>query len=118
MVEEFTDELRSLAGDELRAVATFGKLDYELAFVRDDVSEGYNRGDLDDLYRTLVSDRIANDDIDQQLPGGEQQARIKVFEDVIVVIIPIGRYEGVFVSLDRGPDSPVLDIVDAAEATL
>ncbi len=118
MVEEFSDELRSMAGEDLRAVATFGKLDYDVAFIRDDVREGYSRERLDELYRNLVSDGIANDEIGQQMAVGEQQARIKVFENVIVLVFPSSRYEGVFVSIDRDPDVPILDIIDLADAEL
>ncbi|WP_256390698.1 hypothetical protein [Natronoarchaeum rubrum] len=118
MVEEFSDELQSMAGEDLRAVATFGKLDYDVAFIRDDVRERYSRERLDELYRNLVSDGIANDEIGQQMAVGEQQARIKVFENVIVLVFPSSRYEGVFVSIDRDPDVPILDIIDLADAEL
>jgi len=118
MVEEFTDGLHSLAGEDLRAVASFGKLDYDVAYIRDDVSEGYTREVLDELYRNLVSDGIANDEIGQRMHVGDQQARIKVFEDVIVLIFPSSRYEGVFASVDRDPDVPILDVIDLAEDAL
>lgn len=118
MVEEFIDELRSVAGGDLRAVASFGKLDYDVAYIRDDVRERYSRAGLDELYRPLVSDGIANDQIGQRMAVGDQQARIKVFEDVIVLIFPSSRYEGVLVSFDRDPDFPILDVIDLADAEL
>lgn len=118
MVEAFTDELHSEAGEDLRAVASFGKLDYDVAYIRDDVSENYTREGLDELYRNLVSDGIANDEIGQRMSVGDQQARVKVFEDVIVLIFPSSRYEGVFASVDRDPDVSILEIIDVADAEL
>lgn len=118
MVEEFSDALHSLAGEDLRAVASFGKLDYDVAYIRDDVSARYSREGLEELYRNLVSDGIANDEIGQQMSVGDQQARIKVFEDVIVLIFPASRYEGVFASIDRDPDVSILDVIDLADAEL
>jgi len=118
MVEEFTGELHSMAGGDLRAVASFGKLDYDVAYIRDDVSERYTREGLDELYRDLVSDGIANDEIGQRMAVGDQQARIKVFEEVIVLIFPSSRYEGVFASVDRDPDVSILDVIDLADAEL
>jgi len=118
MVEEFTNELHSTAGEDLRAVASFGKLDYDVTYIRDDVSERYSREGLDELYRSLVSDGIANDEIGQQMAVGDQQARVKVFENVIVLVFPSSRYEGVFASIDRDPDVSILDVIDLADAEL
>ncbi|WP_313693645.1 hypothetical protein [Halorarum halobium] len=110
LVEAFKD----VAGGQLRVVATLESIDYEVEYVREDLEDEYTRMDFDRAYQSMMANQVSAEDFKSVGEFGDLDCQLFLFTELIVFLFPSSRYSGVFVSFDREPQFPLLDIVDAA----
>lgn len=108
--------LQEVEATSLRTVATLESLDYEMRFIRDDLEDELDRGDLDHAYQSIIANQVSTDEFSQAVRTGDIEAQLFFFEKVIVFLFPASRYEGIFCSFDRSDPFPVQQVIDAVNA--
>ncbi|MFC4552755.1 MULTISPECIES: hypothetical protein [Halorussus] len=106
-VDSLVDELRAELGEDLHGVF-YGNLpahDYTLAYLHDDVHEGYSPNEILDLVDTVVGEQLAAHDHDELTHLlGEVQVTVRAFERAAHVVAWDADEEmGVFVGVAPDP---------------
>lgn len=104
--------LNDVDGADLRVVAQLESLDYEVQYVRDDLTGTYDQPDLDQAYQAMMANQVSVDDFADVGTFGDLDCQVLLFDDVIVFLFPSSRYDGVFASFDRTQPFPLLEVVD------
>lgn len=107
--------LHHLVGDSLRVVGTYSRYDRAFHYVRDDLT-----GDVDDVHLANVHEGMIFDDLgleyfEQTFEAGDLDCVSYHLEDAVLFHHVSGDLAGVFVSIDRGTDPPLPDVVEACE---
>lgn len=110
------DDLTSVLGDDLRAVARYDRTNYETK-LRDDIRAQYS----EHADRSIVDDAILNQMILQDnRPGlkvGELESIVRVYEDSWFIVWPdsFSRKSGFIVSIQRGSQATMADVESVLE---
>lgn len=105
------DELRALAGDELRVIAEYDRDGYQIRFVRDDVSARL-RDRADDIHRDLVLEGISREHLEDLFDAGNLHCTMHRFDEVTAFHFAETEYRGLFVSVDSDADVPMASFAD------
>lgn len=115
-VESVWDDLASMQGDDLRAVARYDRTSYETklrADIRDQYSEHADRSIVDDaiLNQMILKDNRPG------LKAGELESVVRVYEDIWFIVWPDGtsRKSGFIVSIQRGGQATMADVASVLE---
>jgi hypothetical protein len=109
--DTLVDELRALAGDELRMVAEYDRDGYEIRFVRDDVSARLAE-QADDIHRDLVLEGISREHLEDLFDAGDLHCTMHRFDELTAFHFAEAEYRGLFVSVDSDADVPMASFAD------
>lgn len=104
--------LSGIEGASLRVVAQLGALEYEVQYLRDDLTDTYDWHDFDQAYQAMMANQVSIDDFVEVGTFGGLDCQVLLFDTVVVFLFPSSRYEGVFVSYDRTQPFPFLEVVE------
>ncbi|QLC35549.1 hypothetical protein EFA46_015060 (plasmid) [Halarchaeum sp. CBA1220] len=110
----FTDRMNEASDGNLRMVARLENVDFQLEYVRDDLEGKFSEDTLEEAYQTVMGNLVCSHDFTQIADGKGLESEVYILETKIVFIFPASRYEGYFVSFDRGDSVTVLGINNVA----
>lgn len=118
-VDELVERLQGILGDDLRSVAV-GRLDrreYEIGYMREDISEAYSEEMREEIFREAVLERLSQPQQSELFPElGEPHSTIRLFDNGAYVLY-WGSIDAAFVAFD--PDETLIpQVIDACERTL
>lgn len=97
------DALLELCGDALRGVGEFQEDDYQLLYMRDDVSAQYSTEELDRIWRDMILESLRRQPLEGQfVAGGDYLFSAIGFEESVVFLVSHARGEGLVFSMDWG----------------
>lgn len=88
----------AVAGDALRALATYDEDDLTLVYEREDIAT--KQRVIDDIHDDLILDDIGIGYLEDLFQVGTWHCTMHRFEDAICIHHSAGDYRGVFVSID------------------
>lgn len=110
---DLVEDLRGDLGEGVRMVLVYGETEYDHAYLRDDIDDEYTEADLEGLRREIIVFGLGKERIGDVTHVGELRHIIYDTEDAFSIQIPLGKHEGVFVSVDDEHEDDVFDVVEA-----
>lgn len=109
---DLVDDLREVVGDGVRMVFVYAETEYERAYLRDDIRDEYSEADLEGLRREIIVFGLGKERIADVTHVGELRHIIYDTDDAFSIQVPLGKYEGVFVSVDDDCRDDLFDVVE------
>ena len=109
---DLVDELRDDIGDGVRMVLVYGETEYDHAYLRDDIDDEYTETDLEGLRREIIVFGLGKERIGDVTHVGELRHVIYDTEDAFSIQVPLGKHEGVFVSVDDEQGDDLFDVIE------
>lgn len=111
---QLVDEIQSVYGEGVRAVATYDRDDYEVHYTSPSIDTNYSAKEIEDIYDDVVFQDIAqlhHEDLFSDM--GDVRGKLRVFEGGTVGHFwPSEDDAGVFVSFDSSADPSVRSLLE------
>lgn len=115
MPREYTDwiePLRKEYGDDLRMAAQYNEDEYLHLYRRDDLTEKYGLGELEDIRYELIALTLTKNRIERIARAGDHRYLISQLEEATIYLFPETGFSGRFVSLEADTDHDQSKIID------
>lgn len=114
----FISQAHDLAGDHLRAIATYAKSEYEFHYLRDDVRDEYTEEDYEILREALLMEGLHRPYLSMVFGDQELDCQVLAFEKNVILHFSTDEFRGHVLSVDRGGLPELDDIVEECGAEL
>ncbi|SEV97085.1 DUF7522 family protein [Halobacterium jilantaiense] len=108
---ELVDALHDHVGDSLRTVGHHSADEWTFDYVRDELQDAYDEGDLDAIAEELALNELESDYQERLYELGDLGATVRLFDRGSVVHVPTAPATGYLVSLDDDADVNARDII-------
>ena len=110
MVQPSVAALEAVAGDALRAVATYDRDGIDVVFERDDVSEKETA--IDRIHEELVLQELGREYLERLFGVGRWHCTMHRFERAVCIHHAEGAFSGTFVSVDSNASVDLERLID------
>jgi len=108
---DLVDALADRVGGSLRIVGRHTADSWRFDYVRDELRDAYDDGDIDDVAEELTLNEIESDYQERLYELGDLQSTVRLFEEGSIVHVPTAPATGYLVSVDDDADVNARDIV-------
>jgi hypothetical protein len=108
---DLVDALHGRVGGSLRIVGRHTAEAWRFDYVRDELRDAYDDGDIDDIAEELTLNEIESDYQERLYDLGDLRATVRLFEDGSIVHVPTDPATGYLVSVDDDADVNARDII-------
>lgn len=120
MSQEHADRLvkycQQRTGAQVRSIIRYTKSDHEVSYLRDDLKEEYSRMRLTSVVKIgRKIHRIRSNRETDGTPLGRPEASIRIYENAIVLQLPVGKHRGVLATFDRSVGSNLLGFIEGCQ---
>lgn len=116
--DDLVATLHGRVGDALRVVGSHDDSNWDIAYMRSDLSDAYSTESVNDIADDLVFDAIGVQKQESLYELGNLRATIRLFDDGFVVHVPVADDSGYLVSLDEDADLRGRQAVDLVAETV
>lgn len=111
-------DLREMAGEGLRVVASYTKGGYDVYYVREDV-EPLLESAAEDVHEDLVLQRIGREHLESLFGLGDLHCSMHRFEAAMAFhFVADEQYTGLYVSVDSDVSLPLVQFAERCESAL
>ncbi|MDY6765423.1 MAG: hypothetical protein SV377_07060 [Halobacteria archaeon] len=109
---ELDNFLRDRVGEYLRSIVHYDEEEYEFLFFRSDVEALYSDEELAKIHEEWIIERLSKDFLENLFHIGELKGITQVFDDAVLVFLPLEEYEGIFFAYDSDADIQMPSFLD------
>lgn len=118
-VDGLVDRYRQVESAELRTTLWYDGDDYEVVYVREDVSEQYSPEEFEEKVKQLVVEGLGDPPTQEQFRlFGDVNVVIRRFDRGVMLHFPIDEFSGVAATFDDGEELSIDTLVEIGTEVL